>query len=517
MFNPAFYSNPSEYREFAATQNPGFQEIATRRMAEFVSVARHLPNPDEVLRKLGKSTTAVYRQLLVDARVWAAVQSRKTGIQSLDWQIEPGEAAAAHVEFVEDLFTTYDVPRILGDFLNAPLFGLQPMERLWEVSGRYTIARDLVGKPIEWFIYNNEGQLRFLKMGSGTDGVEVEPYAFQVARHEATYQNPYGFPILSCCFWPVAFKKGSKKFRAVHAEKWGMPHAYALIPPGTPKEKVKEYLEQLDNLVQDGVATIYDNAKINLVESAGKGESGGLYQGQIDDCNADIVTAILGHQGAQASTPGKLGQEQMATEVREDIVWADKNLCVKEMNVLIKDLVRINFGETAKAPLFAFYEKEDVDATLADRDKKLAEIGDIEFTDEYYIEKHGLKKEHFRRKAKPVTPVEPAPGPTPPPVQPVLPTPPVELAKPPALLEQEEAVREAQETLEALVAAVPPEEMQGFVEDAVAPVLKVIREAKGYDEVKALLAAQFPKMDSGRFETILGRAVFLAEAIGQES
>uniref|UniRef100_UPI00356B69DC phage portal protein family protein n=1 Tax=Escherichia coli TaxID=562 RepID=UPI00356B69DC len=40
------------------------------------------------------------------------------------------------------------------------------------------------------------------------EGELLSPSKFVVPAQDASYDNPYGFPDLSMCFWPVAFKKG---------------------------------------------------------------------------------------------------------------------------------------------------------------------------------------------------------------------------------------------------------------------------------------------------------------------
>lgn len=488
-----------EFRQFAAAAKPPTVEIATRQMAEWTQTAAQLPNPDEVLRKLGYSTVALYRRLKSDARIFAAMNSRMVGLQSLDWEIRPGKAKAAHRDFIEEVFLGLDVPRILGNYVDAVFYGLAPMERRWEADGRYNRVTDLVLKPQEWFTYNQAGQPRFLQRGTLPQGVELEPYAFQIARHQATYQNPYGFAVLSCCWWPFIFKKGGIKFWSTFCEKWGMPHAFALIPPNTDPAKVDEYLEQLAGLVQDGVGVVADNAKVNLIEAAGKSGSGDLYRGLIEWANEEIVTALLGHQGTVSSTPGKLGQDETAWKVREEIVWADKNLAVREMQVLIRDLMDLNFGEGTAAPEFAFYEKEEVDKTLADRDAILAEKLRVDFTPEYLQEKHGLLPEHFT--LRPVA--------APPSADPTLPKEKTFAQGDPAELAQ------AVESIDALVDSIPDATLQDIMEKTLKPVFELVKSAQGYDDLRAGLLELFPDLDTEAFETLLTRAVALSEGQGR--
>jgi hypothetical protein len=66
-----------------------------------------------------------------------------------------------------------------------------------------------VGKPPEWFQFDNDNLLRFRAKDAGLEGEPVPLNKFVVPRQDATYDNPYGFPDLSMCFWPVTFKKAA--------------------------------------------------------------------------------------------------------------------------------------------------------------------------------------------------------------------------------------------------------------------------------------------------------------------
>ena len=79
-------------------------EIATRgRSTDFYSILQNLPDPDPVLKKQGKDIK-IYRDLLSDPHVWACVQSRKSGVLSLMWEIDRGKAKSKQAQVIENLF-----------------------------------------------------------------------------------------------------------------------------------------------------------------------------------------------------------------------------------------------------------------------------------------------------------------------------------------------------------------------------------------------------------------------------
>lgn len=189
------------------------QEIASRgRSIDFLSaLSLYLPDPDPILKRTGQDIR-VYRELLSDAHVWATVESRKAGVLSLDWKLERGLSPKRQYQFVLEVLSGLDLPRIISEILDAPLFGFKPIEVMWQKDGSTLIVEDLVGKPPEWFVFSTEGELRFRSKENMLQGEALPPYKFLLARHKPTYENPYGERVLSRCFWPVTFKRGGMKF-----------------------------------------------------------------------------------------------------------------------------------------------------------------------------------------------------------------------------------------------------------------------------------------------------------------
>jgi hypothetical protein len=72
--------NPTTFVNFADAGASLAKEIATReRSIDFYGLSGYLPNPDPVLKKMGKDI-AVYRELMADAHVAACVESRRAGV-----------------------------------------------------------------------------------------------------------------------------------------------------------------------------------------------------------------------------------------------------------------------------------------------------------------------------------------------------------------------------------------------------------------------------------------------------
>lgn len=190
-------------------------EIATRDKAvDYESFIGYLPNPDPILRSTGNEQV-VYESLMTDAHLSAALGTRIDNVQRFKWEIEQGDATSRQMEAVELQFSFFDMHEKIGEIMNAIPFGMRPMESLWSKEllkeTGLIMASDLVGKPANWFVFDELNQLKF-KSQTSIEGDLVPPKKFLLPRNKPTYRNPYGVAELSKCYWPVIFKKGNAKF-----------------------------------------------------------------------------------------------------------------------------------------------------------------------------------------------------------------------------------------------------------------------------------------------------------------
>ncbi|MEW6265313.1 MAG: DUF935 family protein [Thermodesulfobacteriota bacterium] len=370
-----------------------------------------LPDPDPVLNKLGQGLNA-YRRLMSDAHVWSCCQSRKAGTLAREWEIRPGGPGAkdqAAYKLVQSVLVGLDVYQIVSDILEAPFFGLSPIEVIWSTGpvGESREARDpagrgtlistdakwrpvqVIGRPPEWFAFDPENNLRFLSRDHLWQGELVPEGKFFLPRHHATYQNPYGERLLARCFWPVTFKRGGFKFWSIFAEKFGSPWVVGKVPRGSGETERAAILEKLAAMVQDAVAVINDDEKIEFPEAQSKQASAEVFERLISAANREISKAILGQTlTTELDRGGSYAAAREHMEVRADLIEQDKRLITQTFNQLFAWICRLNFAE-AKPPVFAFYEEEDIRKDRAERDEILVRQG-LKLSRAYYSRAYRL-------------------------------------------------------------------------------------------------------------------------------
>jgi hypothetical protein len=145
-----------------------------------------------------------------------------------------------------------------------------------------------------------------------------ERQRFIVARQDATYANPYGFPDLSMCFWPATFMRGGLKFWVQFTEKYGSPWVIGKHPRGANDEETDLLLDSLEAMVQDAVAAIPDDASVQIIEAAGKAGSADVYRQLLEYCRSEINVAMLG-QNQTTEKDSNRANATAGAEVTHDI------------------------------------------------------------------------------------------------------------------------------------------------------------------------------------------------------
>ena len=380
--------SPNEFVSFAEPAKTLTSQIASRsRSIDFFGLGMYLPNPDPILKSQGRDIR-IYRELRTDPLVGGCIRRRKAAVKSLERGLEAGHASDNVFSFIRDMLDDLDLSRIIGEMTDAVLYGYQPCELMWGRTVKSWALTDVVGKPPEWFQFDNNNQLRFRAKDAGLDGEAVPLNKFVVPRQDATYDNPYGFPDLSMCFWPVTFKKGGMKFWVRFAEKYGSPWVIGKHPRGTAQGEIDILLDSMESMIEDAVAAIPDDSSIDIKEAAGKADSSDIYQNLITLARGEISIALLGqNQTTEAST--NKASAQAGLEVTDDIRDADAGIVESAINQAIRQVVALNFGDVP-CPVWRMWEQGTVDEVQASRDAKLAQAG-VVFMPQYWKREYQLQ------------------------------------------------------------------------------------------------------------------------------
>ena len=486
---------PGRFMNFTAPA--GVKDLLHREIATLEARGLYdsswLPDPDPVLRKLGKDM-AVYRELLSDPRVGPVAESRTGAVACLEWWLEPDSAGKRVMAEVQPMLDGCDMQHVIEHAAQAPLWGCAPLEIVWKKGRRVIAPEKVVGKPMDWFAFTPSGQLLFKSL-SNPLGEPLPPRKFLLPRYLASADNPYGQRVLSRCFWPVTAKRGGMQFWMLFLEKFSNPHVIGRLPRGTAKEEYVDLLDALASLVQDAVAVIPDDASVEFME-AGKGATHQLFAGHEDKRDSDITIAIAGQNLTTEVKSGSLAAAQTHFQVRQDLRDRDKKLVAAAVQDLIDWCCEMN-SLPRPWPRFAFYEEQDVDLVLAQRDKLLYDQG-VAFTPEYYGDTYGIESKYIKAVQAPADQAGFA------------------HSGPDANAQYgHEPQTHADPFLAEAARDLDPRELQDQADKLLAPVLEHINAladaGAGLHELQAQLLDAYPDMDDAALETMLARALFLAD------
>jgi len=503
---------------FASAADPGktlSKEIANRsNSAEYYNFVSLLPNPDPVLRKSG-DPIKVYRELRSDPKVSAVVGSRKAGVKAYKNRLDPLEADKRLVALIEKLFAEFVEPdSLIDEILEAAEFGYKPFELLWDSveGGLLPVgyqkddaglpledeARGIIGRPPEWFGYSPDSRLVFFSKSAAFEGERVPDRKFVVARRRSSAANPYGEAFLSSVFWPVVFKKNGVKFWNLFVEKYGSPFLLGKYPRGAQTKEIDGLLDALDSMYQDAVAAIPEGSSLEMIER--KGGSGGNveFANLCDYMDRQIAQSVLGQNLTSDVSSGSLAAAEVHAAVKDEIVEDDAKIVERFFADLIRTIRDVNFP-SSKLPKFKLERPSKIDATLADRDEKLKNLG-VGFTRSYFERSHGLNSDDFVLEGEPGAPAPASPtagsG--------------ADFAEwnQGSGFDDQDAIDRLGDHL------ADPARSNAVAAEFVDPIIKLVEESSSYSEALGKLSEIYPKLSTDKLEATLASALFVSNALG---
>ncbi len=495
------YVSPTQFVSFAERDKRRLtDEIASRgnTVWGFGSFFGMLPNPDPILKAAGMDVRA-YRDMRSDPVVGSAIRRRKSAVKALERGFNEGDTDTPVCEFLKDMMVSWDMDAIIGGLLDAPLYGYQPAELMWtKDNGRFTVS-NIVTKPPEWFHFDTDNRLRFRGNSGPAEGILPPDYKFVCPAQDATYDNPYGFPDLSMCFWPALFKKHGWQFWMTFVEKYGTPWVVAKHATGQNASPINELMSKLEVMVQDAIAVIPNDSSVEILEPGSKGASSDIYQSMITMARAEISIALLGQNQTTEAETNK-ASAQAGLEVTDDIRDGDAAIVTGAINQVLRWAVELNFGDVP-VPVWNLWEQETIDDTQAKRDLTLSQTAGF-FSEQYYQREYGLQPgDLLPRQGMPLPP-DTAGARLP-----------VSLAFAESAAQRDFAAQdELDKALDQLLqTGVMTRELTVMLK----PLLDAVSDGLSPSELMGQLAELYPQMDADGLTERLARVMFVAKIMGR--
>jgi len=405
-------------------------EFATRdKISLYEKFYTTLPDPDKIL-KANNYNYGIYRDLLTDPHLSAAIQQRKMQVLQMGWEISPPQAERIEnselrienekqtekikkeaIQIIQNL----ELQRISSDILDAAYFGFAVGEIQWELINNKIVPVDILSKPQEWFIFGKDNRLRSRSRqkyppkrwwtGSGQarartgdyifeEGEELPEYKFVISQYQPSYVNPYGEKLLARCYWPITFKRAGIEQWHLISEKFGLPAILGYYTQGATEPEKQELLDQITAMLENNIAVMQTGTQIDFKENP-KYEIGQLFEKLCEFHNEEISKAIL--SVTLTIENGGVGSYS-ATSVHQQMLGfigiADKKLVELALNKMLRFYTDLNYGSDVESPKIKLSKKEAVITESEQRDKALCEMG-VKFTKEYFMKRYNLTEEDF--------------------------------------------------------------------------------------------------------------------------
>lgn len=340
-------------------------EIASRSSdPNFYGALTFLPNPDVVLRKMGKSQE-VFDAIVLDSHVIGDLRSVRAGLLGFEWRLQASGDQAADMQALElcqKIMDSKPAPGmrwsdVIWNMAHAVFRGFKVHEVVWQREGNFLVPGKLLDRPNRRFVFSTDNELRLLTQTNLSNGEPINDYKMLITRHMHSYENPYGVALFSSCFWPYTFKHNGFKYFVKFCEKYGIPWAIGKYPQGTPLPDQNALADQLADMIEDGVAAIPADGSVELLAI---NSSGQLPQERlIDLCNREMSKALTSQTLAtEIQGQGSRAASETHRERETAVNGSDRQVICDTFNLLFEWLTTLNFAG-AKPPTFEFYEEAE--------------------------------------------------------------------------------------------------------------------------------------------------------------
>lgn len=470
-----------------------------------------------------------------DGHLGAEMGKRQRAILTVDWTIEPPiNASAEEKAWAEELDEIVRGIEIMDDLFNGMATGIGRGFACiefdgWELSERIWVPKAACFRPQTWFHLDKPTRSQILLRTPGTQGEALAPFGWIVHKHLAKPGYLARGSMMRQLAWPFLWKNYSVGDLLEFLEIYGLPLRVGTYPANATEAERATLLKAVVNIGHDAAGIIPEGMLIDFKEAAKSGSGNDPFMGLIDWCEKTESKVILGGT-LTSQADGKSSTNALGTvheEVRHDILVADTRHFAKTLREQLLYPISALAGKVTdmrRCPRIVFDTQEPEDfKMLAESLPKLVDVGmqvPLKHAHEILRIPEPKDGEAVLKRATP----PPAPGDFPDKKDPFKKKPAVP-AQPEnlkgdffmaALLKaNEQGLYPDQTELDAAIESLTAEQLQAAAEEALAPVIEMLKAQATPEEAMAKLASLYPAMQTRELEESLSRAMFVADVWGR--
>lgn len=434
---------------------------------------------------------------------------RKLAVSRLPVSVESFSDSARDIELADAVRGLVRRPGFRGlvkDMLDALGKGYSVTEMVWRRSVQWVPAAYTWRDP-RFFQFDRVtmSEVRLRDEADLMDGLPLQPYKFIVHIPKIKSGIPIRGGIARLAAWSWMCKGYTVKDWLAFAEVFGMPLRMGKYGTGATDDDIAILKTAVANLGSDAAAVFPESMKVELVEAGKSAGSQEFYKVLADWLDDQVSKGILGQTASSSGTPGKLGDEKLQAEVRDDIRDDDAEQIEETINRdLVKPFIDLNFGPQENYPVVQLRapKAEDIKA-LSDALGKLVPLG-LRVEQSVIRDKLGLPDPDEKAKPEDLLGVTQVRGPgngergT-------------QLNRERTALNQEGAEPDLADQYAAQLSGQSAPVMDGWIET----IRELVATSGSLEEVREKLAGLYDKMDAGQLGELMMYAMTAANLGGR--
>lgn len=364
-----------------------------------------------------------------DAHLGSVLQTRRRAVTGLEWEIQPATDSAEDKMIAdkarEMLSYCEAFDNLLFDLTDAIGKGFTVLELFWAFSeGQYWLdyanwihqKRFTFSGPQQTINGLTMSPLletpRLLTDEQPIYGENLLPNKFVFHRHKTRSGSTARAGIIRPCTYLYLFLNYDIKDWLVFNELFSVPMRVGKYKSGSSPNDIEVLKQAVMNLGVDAAAVISESTLIEIVESAQRGNVT-VFKDFAEFLQRSMTKVVLGHAGSADSTPGKLGSEDQAGELRQDLLESDAKPISRTVRLqVLGPWKTYNFGPQANVPKFKLLAEKGEDLKAkAETYQVLITAGFDQVPVSHIHEEFGIPKpQNGEPTVKPAAAASPFPG-----------------------------------------------------------------------------------------------------------
>ncbi len=444
-----------------------------------------------------------------DPHYAAELSKRKLAVSRLPITVEAASDEQKDIDLADEVRALIRRPgtrMLLKDMLDGLGKGFSVVEIDWQRGSKWLPQRYQWRDP-HFFQFDRVArqEIRLRDEADSYNGLELQPFKFICHVPKIKSGIPIRGGLARLVAWAYMCKGYTVKDWLAFAEVFGMPFRVGKYGNSASEEDKAVLRRAVANIGSDAAATIPESMLIEFIESGGKQGSAEFFKILAQYMDDQVSKAVLGQTASSSGTPGKLGNEELQGEVRDDIRDDDAEQLAETLNRdLVKPFIDLNFGPQENYPCISIAQPDAEDVqTIITACEKLVPLG-LRVEQSVIRDKIGLPDPD--KNAKPedllqiltVEPVEPKPEAQQP-----------EMNMQKALNAQNQEQDDIETILEDEMA-----DWQKVMTPIIDPLAELLAGARTFDELKEKLATLPDDQDLQPLVDRLAAALLKARALG---